>query len=422
MAITTILVEDDETKLSKWSAYLSEYDRETSKKPEWDMAGLGTPKRATGKTMEQVLEFLAGTPTGSGSNGLRVGLIYAHASRSGLIMRLTKDSNSASSKFVRGVSRAWKAIFEIIPLRSSIEIIDEVTGRPDAKPGTEEWRKTPGRFTIDVPRAQNLFNRLIADLRALQGSGQSYDKLLADPSTIKNRDQADAWFDQWMGLMAKACLGGGLGETDLRRLCRAMQKVRDQRFDRIEIRGCNIGKDPENLNALKEFFGTPVVIAPKNTMFFGNNGVNSNMTGFDLLEKGLGGWKGLTFITPSTKGMIPNEVKQVQKMRTIINPDTNKLIPEVFSGHRNRIFTTTAGDVVMLETETAADSFEFNGALWAPSDAAVTQFARMNFKSTYTYTAGTRKLPVGGMYTPDATLPFALPLEADYRSLLETSN
>src|SRR5262249_7270924 len=134
-------------------------------------------------------------------------------------MQLTKDANSASSRYVRGVSRAWRAIGEIIRLRSSITIIDEVTGQPDFKPGTEAWRKTPGRFVIDVAEAQSLFARLTADLRTAQGPGKDFDKRLLDPSTITNRDQADAWFDQWMGLMAKACLGGGLGESDLRRLC-----------------------------------------------------------------------------------------------------------------------------------------------------------------------------------------------------------
>src|SRR5438552_555335 len=106
MAVTTILVESDETKLKKWTDYIKEYDRETSKTKEFDLEGLGKPQVASGETLEEVLDLM-----GKASGG--VVLIYAHANPKGLIMGITTQStHSSESKYLRGISRAWKAIDE----------------------------------------------------------------------------------------------------------------------------------------------------------------------------------------------------------------------------------------------------------------------------------------------------------------------
>jgi len=338
---------------------------------------------ASGETLEEVLDLMAANPA-------KVALIYAHANAHGLIMRITASSNSAQSKYLRGISRVWKAMDEIIALRS---------GRESAS-GQRE-------FFIDVPAAVALFRRLLVELRTLDGELAGR---LADPATVTDRAQADAWFDQWVELMAKACLGRGLGETDLRRVCRAMQKVRDARFERVEIRACNIGKDRENLNALKELFGAGSVVAPKVTMFFGKAAVNINPGGnLDQLARELGGFRGRQFTSPG---------KQKHPLNHIPNGE-----PEVAAGRRNRIFPSQGpGDAILQVTEDRP--FHFQCRLFATTNASLTRFVQASFKSNHTPST-TAPLPVGGMWTAkDSTVvkvPFLLPLETDYRDFLETS-
>jgi hypothetical protein len=390
----SILVESHQEKLTEWGDYINEYDRETSKTAGLDLSGLGTPLEARDETLEQVLDLLAKQPPAGA--GPKVALIYAHANPFGLIMRIADQANSAQSQFLRGISRAWKAVGEMIKLRSG------------------DW-SNPSKpvFRIDLPGAKALFRDL---LEALKKVGSEYVSRLPDPATVNSRDGADAWFDQWMDLMGKACLGGGLGETELRRVCRAMQKVRDLKYDRVEVRACNLGKDKENLDALKEFFGVGQVVAPKVTMFFGKVAVNSDQPSFDLLTKHLGGYRGSAFTPPDMKAFALNQMKD----------RTGKPIhvePEMRGGRRNRIFSTSAGDVILQMTET--QPFKFKGRMWAESDAALTKFFDANYKAGYAYTPGRKDQPVGGMWLPhdpSTPLPFLLPREAAYRQYLESSS
>ena len=238
-----------------------------------------------------------------------------------------------------------------------------------------------------------------------------FETRLADPSTVTNRDQADAWFDKWMDLMGKACLAPGLGETDLRRVCRAMQKVRDARFERVEIRACNIGKDKENLNALKEFFGAGMVAAPKVTMFFGKAKVNLNPKGnLDQLAQQLGGFRGNLFTGPGTPGHKFNQFPGGEA--------------EVAMGKRNRIFPDQKPTDAILQT-TATGSFQFSNRAFSTTAAAMTKFVQANYKSGAAFTPAAAGLPVGGMWTakdPTAKVPFLLPLETAYRDFVEVSS
>lgn len=393
MGVKTILVESHEEKLTEWAEYIKEYDRETSKTAALDLSGLGTPLEARDETLEQVLDLLAQPPAGSGP---KVALIYAHANPFGLLMRIIDQANSARSQYLRGISRAWKAVGEIIKLRSG------------------DW-SNPSKpvFLIDLPKAIALFRDLVGELKKV---GSEYVGRLPDPATVSNREQADAWFDKWMDLMGKACLGGGLGETELRRVCRAMQKVRDAKYDRVEIRACNLGKDRENLDALKEFLSVGQVVAPKVTMFFGKVGVNSNQPNFDLLARHLGGYRGSAFTPPDRGPFVLNQMKD-RAGRPI------HVEPELISGRRNRIFSTPAGGAILQLTETQA--FKFKGRLWGESDAALSKFFDANYKAGYAYTPGRKEQPVGGMWLPhDPTtpLPFLLPREAAYRQYLESSS
>jgi hypothetical protein len=383
MAVTTILAFDDQKMVQMTSDYIKEYDLEISKTPALDLTGLGTPKVASTETLEEVLDLM-----GQSSGG--VALIYAHANSDGLIMRITDKANSALSKNIRGISRAWRAIFEMIQLRSGKW---PAQGKPE--------------FLVDVPGALALFKGLLVDLRKF--GGNLADRL-ADPSTVTNREQADAWFDQWMDLMGKATLGGGLGETELRRVCRAMQKVREARFDRVEFRSCNIGSDKESLNAFKEFFGTGVVVAPTTTMFRGQGAVNITPGGdLEALARGIGGFRGTHFTAPRSRGSHYNRMPNAE--------------PELATGHRNRIFPER-GPVEVIMQVTEVEPFHFSVRIFATSPAAMTRFVQSKYKAGATFQASTKLLPVGGMWTPSdpkSLVPFLVPLDSNYRDFLETS-
>jgi hypothetical protein len=385
MSVTTILVEDDEAKIAEWTDYIKEYDRETSKSAKMDLTGLGTPLVAKTKTLEEVLSLMAKSPA-------EVALIYAHANPTGLLARITTDANSADSPFLRGISRAWKAIDEIIPLRSG------------------KWPKSgKPEFFIDVPKSIELFQRLREELRKLPGD---YAGRLKEPSGVTDRDQADAWFDQWMDLMGKATLGGGLGETELRRVAWNMQQVRNAHYKRVEIRACNIGHDTENLNALKEFCGVDTVVAPKVTMFFGVAGVNLNPgADLDALAKQLGGFQGTRFQAATGK--------KTHHLNTMPGAES-----AMATGRRNRIFPDSGpADAIMQMTKDRP--FHFHGRLFSPTAATLTRFFQANYKAGYSFKPATKNQPVGGMWTasvPSVTVPFVLPLEPAYRDLLETSN
>ena len=388
MAITTIIVEIDEDKLKEWTDYIAEYDHETSKTQPLDLDGLGTPLVARDETLEQVLDLMGNVAGG-------VALIYGHANPSGLIMRITANANSAQRKYLRGISRAWKAIDEIMKLRSA-RVFPLAPGKPD-------------EYLINVPAAVALFQDLIRRLRDLDSSLAGR---LADPTTVTNRDQADTWFDQWLDLMAKACLAGGLGEMDLRRVARAMQRVRERGFDRVEFRSCNIGKDKENLNALKEFFGVRTVVAPKVTTFYGRAGVNvDSRLPIATLAAQLGGFQGTQFSPPR---------QQPHPVGVVAIPGAEGAVA---TGKRNRIFPASgAPEVIMQETQT--QPFHFRGRLFATTAAAVTRFLQTNYKPSKTF-AQQRSLAVSGLWTAESTgaaLPYVLPLEPAYRDFLEISD
>jgi hypothetical protein len=217
-----------------------------------------------------------------------------------------------------------------------------------------------------------------------------------------------------MDAMAKACLGSSSTESDLRRVCRAMQKVRDARFERVEIRACNIGRDRENLNALKEFFGAGAVAAPITTMFFGNATVNlpqnANVVD-DLgpLVQQLGGFRGATFTAPRALGHHLNQTAGGEAAMT--------------TGRRNRIFPDQgAADAILQVTEISP--FRFRNRVVSTTAARVTRFVQANYKASANFTPTAAGLPVGGMWTPNdsaTTLPFLLPLEPAYRDFIETS-
>jgi len=381
MAVTTILVDSNQSKIQEWTDYIKEYDRETSNTAALDLVGLGTPQAATGETFEEVLGLL-----GKASGG--VALIYAHANANGLIMRIIDGGNSARSEFIRGISRAWRAIDEIIKLRSGKW---PASGKPE--------------FQIDLPNAVALFKTLKSDLGKLPGG---FESRVSDPTTVTNRDQADAWFDQWMELMAKACLGGAWGETDLRRVCRAMQKVRDAKLERVEVRACNIGKDKENLNALKEFFGVKTVVAPKVTMFFGRAAVNLNAGGnLDQLARQLGGFRGTAFTAPKTAN---NKLNQLPGGE-----------PQVATGRRNRVFPDQGSAEAIMQM-TQHQAFHFHGRLFSTTAATMTRFLQTNYKAGHAFRQQTNGIPVGGMWTADTGVPFRLPLETAYRTFLEISD
>jgi hypothetical protein len=377
MSVTTILVESDKAKITEWTDYITQFDRETSKTSALDLSGLGTPKQPKSQTLESVLELIA-----QGSS--KVVLLYTHGYSGGLLMRITTNSNSADITNLKGISRAWKAVDEVIAIR-----------------GPKESPQMIKRFV-------DLFTKLTTALRDINAS---YMSRLPNLNTVTTQANATVWFDAWMDLMAKACLGGGLAETDLRRVCRAMQAVRNLKLDRVEIRACGIGKVKANLDVLKEFFGAIKVLAPKVTMFFGKAPINLNPTG-DLaaLAKDIGGYRGTTYSKPA---------KAAHKFNTVTGAEK-----DLADGKRNRIFPATGTpDAIMQMTEVAA--YSYKGRFWATTSTAFDNFLGTFYKSGHKVGAGKKEIPVGGLWTasdPNAKVPFILPLEAEYRDYIESSS
>lgn len=375
MAVTTIIAESEQSHLQNWKDYIAEYDQETSKTSSMDLSGLGTPLVPADVTMESVLDLMA--------QAAGEVLLFAHGSSNGLIMRIAANSNSSEAKYLKGISRAWKAIDEIIAIRKM----------PENPPTIQKYR--------------DLVQNLAKYLKELDSG---YGARLGNTNDVNSRASADKWFDQWMVLMAKACLGGGLGENDLRRVCRAMQGVRNKKLNRVEIRACNIGSNVATLAAYREFFGATKIVAPKVTMFFGKAPANVNPGGdMEALIKIMGGYRNNQFTAATSNKHNHNTVADGE--------------PDVKTGKRNRVFpnSTAAPDAIMQVTEVAP--YTYKSRLWAPSNDAVTRFLGANYKSGKTFKTGA-PIPVGGLWCPDHStvkVPFVLPLESEYRDLLESN-
>lgn len=78
-------------------------------------------------------------------------------------------------------------------------------------------------------------------------------------------DEANAWFNNWLDQQAG---GLALNANGLVSLTQKMNQVRQIRFNRVEIRACNIGADMDAMYALKEFLGSDSVCAPNVGTFY----------------------------------------------------------------------------------------------------------------------------------------------------------
>lgn len=367
MGVLTILASDDTDDRTKWRMYVTEFDRETSKTPQLDLVGLGIPKEASDYTLEQVLGLMYQNPPAAEGPG-RIALIFTHCNPTGFIMRFTENARSAETKWLRAASRAWQSGDEIIALRKDMK-----------QPGSD---------------FHALYKRLLDYLTKLDPLRAAK---LPPINKVVDRKDADHWYDSWWDLMAKAILDGDrFTESDLRRICWTMQQVRNQKYDRVEIRACNLGTDTENLNALAEFFGAKVVLAPKTTMFFGDLTIN--------LPTPLPPPK-----NPHVRGNTPEQDFQPLKAKLARDP-------------HNRVIKVGGSEVVMKVEERSA--FKYNTGLWAVSRAVVDAFFKTFYKSSYVFTRQVSAVPVGGLDTASSsTTPskFVLPLESEYRTMIVSS-
>jgi hypothetical protein len=426
---TKTLIVDGESTLRalNWADYVTAYHRETSKEPALDMKdGLDYSLLTHGGTLENVLEVM-NNEVKPGPDGKRVLLLYAHGLRHGLYMRVTDGSNSAVTAVLEGLMRTWSAMQEVMRLRDGKWPAPGETGQPV--------------FTIDVPKAVAKFRELLTYLRQLipkiaeqiplSTPDASLPSRLPNPETVTNRAQADAWFDQWVSLMSTACLGlpmkpasdapagESVAEMALRRVCRLMQHLHWKKFDRVEIRGCNIGAYQENLDVLRQFFGAREVLAPKVTMFFGKIGINTEGPGFEGVERNMGGYRGEAFRTPVRKNNPKNNFPITPQL---LKKNGWNIEKELLAGQRNRILTTATGEEVLLQLSELAP-FVYKGRLEPRTDKTVADFFAEFYGPGFDLTYRT-EVPVGGMWTPNDTahgFPFVLPRENRYGDLIERS-
>jgi hypothetical protein len=74
------------------------------------------------------------------------------------------------------------------------------------------------------------------------------------------REQAPVLLQQWLQTRARNL---DLTQERLLEIVAKRNQVVDRVFQRVEIRGCNLGAFPDAMSALREFFGAQVLLAPR---------------------------------------------------------------------------------------------------------------------------------------------------------------
>jgi hypothetical protein len=172
--------------------------------------------------LERVLDAILGLPDEE-----REVLIVAHGIPQGFYMPVAAGSRITASKAnLPLLSRAGAALDEAAAIRSALLPVEQQGLR---------WR---------------------ALLRQLPGV------VVAERITV---EQAARTLDNWLRGLARSW---GIGLDRLRALIDKMQRVRRRQLRRVEIRACNMGRDPEALEILRTFLGTARCLAPRVTFFY----------------------------------------------------------------------------------------------------------------------------------------------------------
>jgi hypothetical protein len=201
--------------------YYRMFPREPSVTPALDMT-ITQRVQIANINLEQVLDAVLNLPADESEV-----LVVAHGIPQGFYMPVTAGSRVTASKSNLPIlSRAGAALDEAAAIHDSGLPVDQQVTR---------WT---------------------ALLRRLPGV------------TVEGRitvEQAVRTFDNWLRGLARHL---GVSLDRLRGLIDKMKRVRQRQLRRVEIRACNMGRDPEALEIVRSFFGAERCLAPRVTIFY----------------------------------------------------------------------------------------------------------------------------------------------------------
>jgi hypothetical protein len=212
---------------------------------------------------------------------------------------------------------------------------------------------------------------------------------------------------------------GNLGITaqSLRSLIRKMQKVRERKLKRVEVRACGVGAQEALMKSLKAFFGCGKFLAPKAETFY------LPKTSVDVIASGSG--------APAFKGWEPDPRFRVRDPGIRVgNPivEMRKL-----SGGKQRVFTVNGKPAFTLRiwelypfvytalgaAPSPAGASPARGQSPAPDWNLVRDFIRAFISPASTHKSGAFRI-AGFWDTSSASLPFVLPNEKEYVNLIKS--
>jgi hypothetical protein len=326
-------------------------------------------------------------------------MIVAHGDAQGLIMPMGTALHSANKANLPGMTemagvvrerKRIKAIpIQVDRLKAWKELLRSVNGK--VSPGGAIWGKN----------APDLIDDLDSDAAAVDLLESSSPTILGKPM-LKNQMVLDL--------------------IDLR------NKVADLKFNRVEVRACNIGQDSDAMTALREFLGASRVLAPKVKTFYGR--VSPSIFATDAAFK--------TWLRSNAPSLIPGSHAPPVPSSTRIYS---------YAPPKSVVITPSKPHVCYInyDVQVIPDATSFALKIWGSSQTCgargktATDYTQvkgfvdryLNLKNSFPYSGGS--FLIGGLDSVagrTATNPppaeahgkaFLLPYETEYRDLIVSS-
>ncbi|MEX2300975.1 MAG: hypothetical protein WD733_08575 [Bryobacterales bacterium] len=214
--------------------------------------------------------------------------------------------------------------------------------------------------------------------------------------TITERE-AVTWFGRWKTGQAGRLR---LQAPALENLVSRMKRVRSARFQRIEIRACNIGANQGAIDKLKEFFGTASLFAPNVGTFY--VGVRPRVSVREAHEQA---WI-RRFEAPVRGGVYAGRTGPTPRNDTVYVP----------AAHGPLGFAIDEGFRILV-WETSLRPHRYASQSFANDWTHVKAWVQLNIMPNSTYTRG--NFILAGMWIfGQGGLPFAAPTDLTYRNCI----
>lgn len=285
----------------------------------------------------------------------------------------------------------------------------------DAEVEAKRIRKLPDATAADKAARVAAWTALINKVQpgALQGTA--------------SEAELAAFYAKWLNHQAQRMEFGNNGAARLSALVDQVVKVRGLKIARLEFRACNLG-NAAAMEVVRKFFGAAKLTAPTVGTFYISPipvdvlaRLDTGRTGHDPPQHATAqrpgglGWPSAADIAGSrlhladtghtTRGFLEAALPLFVGFRGIC-------LSTPVRYHR---FELTVDEVRAFHY-TARGAVVSTGDGRTPDWKAVAEFVRGHFQSDSTYAQG--PFPIAGLWTPGGSVPFVLPLEATYVSLL----